>query len=181
MSNLPQDVEVERVQRAGSDRRVQSGLRIERRLLKVLKALAQYKNMTLDEQVWTLARVCEETRMSLRSIAGAFLALWWTLGVLLVVYSVQTAWHALGAGRDGTDVHVAVLASVEAIAGLLFLVPKTMRAGGACLLAVFAVAIVLHGRKGEFASQLLLYAAAVSFVMVHGPVPLGAFLGQAKQ
>lgn len=119
--------------------------------------------------------------MPSKYIARAFLALWWTLGVLLVVYSVQTAWHALAAPRDGIDVHVAILASVEAIAGLLFLVPKTMRAGGACLLAVFAVAFVLHGRKGEFASQLLLYAVAVSFVMVHGRVPLREFLGQAKQ
>jgi hypothetical protein len=119
--------------------------------------------------------------MPSKSVARAFLALWWTLGVLLVVYSVQTAWHALAAHRDGIDVHVAVLASVEAIGGLLFLVPKTMRAGGACLLAVFAAALVLHGRKGEFASQLLLYAVAVGFVMVHGRIPLREFLGQAKQ
>jgi hypothetical protein len=104
------------------------------------------------------------------NIARAFLALWWTLGVLLVVYSVQTAWHALAEARDGIDVHVSVIASVEAIAGLLFLVPKTMRAGGACLLAVFAVAFVMHGSRGEFPSQLLLYVAAVSFVMIHGPM-----------
>jgi hypothetical protein len=113
--------------------------------------------------------------------ARAFLALWWTLGVPLIMYSVQTAWHALAAGRDGIDIHVALLASVEAIAGLLFLVPKTMRTGGACLLAVFAVAFVLHGRKGAFAPQLLLYAVAVSFVMIHGRVPLRALLGRAKQ
>ena len=119
--------------------------------------------------------------MPLKSIARAFLALWWTLGGLLVVYSVQTVWHALAAGRDGIDVHVATLASVEAIAGLLFIVPKTMRAGGACLLAAFAVAFALHARKGEFASQLLLYGVAVSFVMVHGRVPLREFLGPAKQ
>jgi len=114
-------------------------------------------------------------------IARAFLALWWTLGVLLIIYSARTAWQALAAHRGGIDIHVAVLASVEAIAGLLFLVPKTMRAGGACLLAVFAVAFVLHGRKGEFASQLLLYMVAVSFVMIHGRVAPRAFLGQAKQ
>jgi hypothetical protein len=113
--------------------------------------------------------------------ARAFLALWRTLGVLLIMYSGQTAWHALAAGRDGIDVHVAILAAVEAIAGLLFLVPKTMRAGGACLLAVFAVAFVLHGRKGAFAPQLLLYVVAVSFVMIHGRVPLRALLGRPKQ
>jgi hypothetical protein len=112
--------------------------------------------------------------MSSNSVVRGFLALWWTLGVLLVVYSVQAGWHALGAGRNGPDVHVAILAAVEAIAGLLFLVPRTMRAGGSCLLAVFAVAFVLHGIKGEFPSQLLLYAVAVSFVMLHGRVPVRA-------
>ena|ERR1700722_12854158 len=106
--------------------------------------------------------------MPSKSTALAFVALWWTLGVLLIVYSVQSTWHALAANRGRVDAHVAILATVEAIAGLLFLVPKTMRAGGACLLAVFAAGLVLHGREGEFASQLLLYVAAVSFVMAHG-------------
>jgi hypothetical protein len=63
------------------------------------------------------------------NIARAFLALWWTLGILVVMYSVQTIWQALAAGRVGIDVHVTVLAAVEVIAGLLFLFPKTMRAG----------------------------------------------------
>ena len=40
MPTLRQDVEVERVQ---------TGVRMERRLLKVLKALAEYKNMTLGD------------------------------------------------------------------------------------------------------------------------------------
>jgi hypothetical protein len=114
--------------------------------------------------------------MPSKNLVRAFLALWWTFGVLLVVYSVQTAWHALAADSNGIDVHAAILGSAEAIAALLFLVPKTMRAGGVCLLAVFTVAFVLHGIREEFASQLLLYAVAVSFVVVHGPVPLRAFL-----
>jgi hypothetical protein len=115
-----------------------------------------------------------------QNTARAFLALWWTLGILLVAYSVQTAWHSLAAS-SGIDVHVAILASAEAIAGLLFLMPKTMRAGGVCLLAVFALALVLHGMKGEFESQLLIYAVAVSFVMVHGPIPVRAFVERAGQ
>lgn len=40
MPKLRQDIEIERVQ---------TGVRIERRLLKVLKALAEYKNMTLGD------------------------------------------------------------------------------------------------------------------------------------
>jgi hypothetical protein len=114
------------------------------------------------------------------NIARAFLALWWILGILLVAFSVQTAWLSLTAS-SGVDVHVTILASTEAIAGLLFLIPKTMRAGGVCLLAVFAFALVLHGGKGEFQGQLLIYAVAVSLVMVQGPIPLRACLGQAKR
>ena len=113
--------------------------------------------------------------MPSRRVVRAFLALWWTLGVSLVWYSAATAWHALRADGNG-EVHIAILASVEAIAGLLFLVPKTMRAAGMCLLAVFAVALVLHGIKGEFPSQLLLYGVAVSFVMIHGRVPIRVFV-----
>jgi hypothetical protein len=120
------------------------------------------------------ARAREESMPS-RRVVRAFLALWWTLGISLVWYSADTAWHALGAGRNG-DIHVVILASVEAIAGLLFLVPKTMRAGAMCLLAVFATAIVLHGIKGEFPSQLVLYGVAVSFVMIHGRVPIRVFV-----
>ena len=118
--------------------------------------------------------------MGSTNVIRAFIALWWTLGILLIVYSVQTAWQAISAGPTGLGVHVVALASIETIAALLFLVPRTMRAGGSCLLAVFAVAIVLHGIKGEFPSQLLLYGVAVSFVMSHGRVPLRAFLGRAE-
>lgn len=52
---------------------------------------------------------------------------------------------------------------------------------GACLLAAFAVAFILHGRKGAFAPQLALYVVAVGFVMIHGRVPLRSLLGHVKQ
>ena len=101
------------------------------------------------------------------------------LGILLVVYSVQAAWHSLG--TNSANLHVAALSSVEAVAALLFLVPSTMRVAGAYLLAVFALAFVLHDARGEFASQLLLYAAGVTFIRVHDRVPLGVLLGHAEQ
>lgn len=119
--------------------------------------------------------------MPSRHLVRAFFALWWILGILLIAYSVQTAWHSLKSGTDGASLHVAALASVEAVAALLFLVPSTMRVAGVCLLAAFALAFVLHLTRGEFASQLLLYAAGVTFIMVHGRVPLGMLLGHAKQ
>ena len=112
-----------------------------------------------------------QSNQSSQPVVRAFLVFWWTLGLLLIGHSVETAWYALSARRHGIDLHVAGLASVEAIAALLFLVPTTMRAGGSGLLAVFAIAFVLHAIKGELASQLVLYAVAVSFVVVHGRIP----------
>jgi len=119
--------------------------------------------------------------MPSRTLVRAFFALWWVLGALLLVYSVQTVQHAFAASGHGVNFHVAVLASVEAVAALLFLIPRTMRVGGAGLLVVFALAFVLHAASGEFASHLLLYAAGVSFVMAHGRVPLAMLAGPAKQ
>ena len=40
------------------------------------------------------------------------------------------------------------------------------------LLLTIAVAFLLHSLRSQFAGPLLVYAAAVLFVMVHGPVPL---------
>src|SRR5262245_19374225 len=118
--------------------------------------------------------------MPSRTLVRAFFALWWVLGALLLVYSVQAASHSLTASGNGVNLHVAVLAAVEAVAALLFLVPRTMRVGGASLLVVFAFAFVLHALSGEFASHLLLYAAGVSFVMAHGRVPLALLTGHAE-
>jgi hypothetical protein len=118
--------------------------------------------------------------MGSTNVIRAFIALWWTLGILLIVYSVQTAWQAISAGPTGLGVHVVALASIETIAALLFLVPRTMRAGAICLLAAFAGAFVLHGIKREFPSQLLLFAVAVTFVMIHGRVPLRMLLAKGN-
>jgi uncharacterized membrane protein YphA (DoxX/SURF4 family) len=110
--------------------------------------------------------------------ARAFLCLWWVLGGLLTVYSVQAAGDAIAAGSHGGNFHVAILASVETIAAVLFLIPRMMRFGGICLLIVFALALAIHAAKGEFASQLLLYAAAVGFIVAHGPVSVSLLLGR---
>ena len=107
-----------------------------------------------------------------RNLVRAFIALWWTLGAVLVVMSVQTALHGAGHRTDHTDLHLAMLGTVEALAAALFLIPRTMRGGGAVLLGIFAVGFVVHVMHGEFASQLLIYAAGVVFCVVHGPVPL---------
>ena len=103
-----------------------------------------------------------------RRLVLAFVLLWWTLGVVLCYLSVRTVLHAAGAGSR--DVHVALLGAIEAAAALLFLVPRTLRLGAAGLLATFAVAFAAHALQGELRSDLLVFAAAVAFVAVHGPV-----------
>jgi hypothetical protein len=73
-----------------------------------------------------------------------------------------------------TDIHAIVVGSIEAMAALFFLVPHTMRLGGYALLGTFGLALVIHGARGQFAGSLLIFAAAVFFVIVHGPVPWGS-------
>lgn len=106
-----------------------------------------------------------------RRLVRAFVAQWWTAGLLLLVWSAQTAQTALAAGR-GHNPHVALLGLVEAAAAVLFLIPRTMRLGAAALLLTLGVALVAHALQGEFRGDLLFYGAAVLFVAVHGPVPL---------
>jgi len=107
-----------------------------------------------------------------RRLVLSFIALWLTLGLVVLVASVQTFLGAVsGAVHGHSHVHLALLAGIESIAAALFLVPKTMRLGAIGLLATFAVAFIAHALAGEFATILLLYAAGTVFVVVHGPVP----------
>jgi len=113
-----------------------------------------------------------------RRLVRAFLALWITLGLVVLVASARTFVEArAGLVHGPLNVHLAALAGVEAVAALLFLVPRTMRVGGWGLLATFAIAIAAHALTGEFQFTLVLYAAATSFVLVHGPVPWRAAFG----
>jgi hypothetical protein len=110
-----------------------------------------------------------------RRLVFAFLALWLTLGLVLLVASVRTFMAASGGSLHAPgSIHLALLAGVEAMAAALFLLPPTMRLGGSLLLVTFAVALLAHAHAGEFRMDLLLYAAGTAFVMVHGPVPRSA-------
>jgi uncharacterized membrane protein YphA (DoxX/SURF4 family) len=104
------------------------------------------------------------------SLVRAFVALWWTAGSLLLLWSLQTAGRALQAGHHNP--HLALLGIVEAGSAALFLFGRTMRIGAAGLLATFAVAFGVHATGGGFRGDLILYAAVVSFVAAHGAVPL---------
>lgn len=104
-----------------------------------------------------------------RNLVRSFVLLWWTLGIAIGVMSVRTLQHAVTGGRV-LDLHVALLALVELAAALVFLVPRTLRAGAGVLLAVLAVAFLMHAANHEVRWDFLIYAAAVLFVGVHGPL-----------
>ncbi len=107
--------------------------------------------------------------MPRRSVLIAFVILWWTLGVFLLVASVQTVIYSRGAGRP-SDIHGLVIGSIEALAAVLFLIPRTLRIGGVGLLVTIAIALLIHAARGQFPAILLVYAAGVFFVTVHGRV-----------
>lgn len=98
----------------------------------------------------------------------AFIVFHLTLGVVVLILSVMALRSAIARRAGGPEHHIAVLAAVEALSAILFLVPGTLRVGGAGLLLVFAVAAAFHVLRGEFPGPLLIYAAGTVFVMAHG-------------
>lgn len=93
-------------------------------------------------------------------------ALRWTVGLVVLWESCRFALSAEAARtllRMGLPQWIALaLGGVEALASILFLLPKMVRFGGYALLAVFAFAALLHLLHGQFEiGALLVYAAAV--------------------
>jgi hypothetical protein len=99
----------------------------------------------------------------------AFIAFHLTLGLVLLFLSARATLHALAPIAGPADPHVGVLALVEAFGAALFLLPQTLRVGGALLLLTLGLAAVVHALGGQLRADLLVYAAGTWFVMVHGP------------
>jgi hypothetical protein len=92
----------------------------------------------------------------------------WSVGLVVLWQSYRT-FHSSYAGL-GSAVHVAALNRIrlglsgsEIVAAILFLVPPTTIVGGYLLLAIFALAILIHTLHGDFSGMetLLVYGAAV--------------------
>lgn len=98
----------------------------------------------------------------------AFLFLWVVTGIALLYGSVATIKSALGSSHGNP--HLLVLGSIEAVAAVFFLIPRWMRAGGAGLLLTISIAFAVHTLLREFRGDLLLYGAAVLFILIHGPL-----------
>jgi hypothetical protein len=99
------------------------------------------------------------------SLRRAFAVFHATLGLVVLVESVQTVLHALGLRGGAVNHHLVLLALVEAIGAALFLFPPTLSAGGIAMLATFAVAVLVHASRGEFLLDLLVFAAGTLLVM----------------
>ena len=107
--------------------------------------------------------------MAPRPLVRAFLSLYITLGLVVLAQSVQTILAAQRGEITGPDrLHALILGTVETLAALLFLVPRTMRVGAVALLAIFALAFAIHALGGNWHLALLVYAAGVLFVHIHG-------------
>jgi uncharacterized membrane protein YphA (DoxX/SURF4 family) len=111
-------------------------------------------------------------RMPSRDLVRAFLLLYLVTGMVVLFQSLQTVWAAhLGAIRPPDRIHAMILGSLEAVAAVLFLIPRTMRLGAVGLLAVFVTAFALHATHGGPDLGLMIYAAVVLFIRVHGVQP----------
>ena len=90
-----------------------------------------------------------------------------TLGVVVFLQSVGAVLRAHAGGVVvAMRSHLLILAVAEALSAILFLIPKTTKAGGGILLVVFAIVLFVHGVRGEL--TLLVYAAGVVLVMIQG-------------
>lgn len=83
------------------------------------------------------------------------------LGIILAIEAGLTLSHALSVHHD---MHLALVGAIQGLGALLFVWPRTMRAGACVLICLFLISAVVHLVRGEFPSEHLVYAIAVSFM-----------------
>ncbi len=92
-----------------------------------------------------------------------------TLSLVVLLQSLSALHRAMAPQPHGDlNLHLVVLAGAEAVAAILFLIPKTLDIGGTALLVIFGIALLIHGVRGQLA--LFVYAAGILLVMAHGSV-----------
>ncbi|HEU4725436.1 MAG TPA: hypothetical protein VFU59_09095, partial [Candidatus Eisenbacteria bacterium] len=94
----------------------------------------------------------------------SFRIFWWTLGLGLLAMSLQTVVEAHYVKSHQAMLHGILVGGVEAFGAVLFLIPKTMRVGGALLIVAIMAAFVTHTTMRNVRWDLLIYMAAVFFV-----------------
>lgn len=104
--------------------------------------------------------------MTDRTLRRSFIALHVSIVLVALVQSGQVLHHAIGALAEH---HLLVLfAGLQLLGGILFLLPRTLRAGGAVLVVVFAHAAIYQAVNGQFPATALVCAVAALFVTLHG-------------
>ena len=98
-------------------------------------------------------------------LRSAFMIFHAVLGGVLVILSHNALYHSLH--EHGVS-HLTVVAALELVGAVLLLIPRTLKIGGFALLLVLVPGFIAHLTRGEWELQLLIYAAGVYFVMVHG-------------
>lgn len=102
--------------------------------------------------------------MSRKSERNVYTIFHFTLGIVIFIQSLLTLFHSLhGPDESHLGKILPWFAGVEAFAAILLLIPQTLKIGAAILLAIFAVAIILHGPIQQI--SLFVYAAGVLLVM----------------
>ncbi len=114
------------------------------------------------------------------NLRHAFIVFHFTLGAVVLIQSVSTALQAAGVGAaPPANWQLVGFATLEALAAILFLVPRTTRPGGALLTVVLPVAFAVHALGGHVELGLLVYAAGALFVATHGNVLGSGMQGEA--
>jgi hypothetical protein len=106
--------------------------------------------------------------MNPTNVRRSFIAFHLVLGLGLLAGSLETLIHSATTHSAVSHVHVAIVAALEAAAALLFLIPRTMRAGALLLVFTIGLAFLLHALQGEWRPDLAIYATGVWFVYAHG-------------
>jgi uncharacterized membrane protein YphA (DoxX/SURF4 family) len=103
--------------------------------------------------------------MAAQQIRRAFMLFHAVLGLGLLIMGHNTLFHALHERGFG---YLTLVAGLEFVGAILLLIPRTLKLGGVALLVTLIPGFIIHLTRGEWELQLLIYAAGVWFVMVHG-------------
>lgn len=104
--------------------------------------------------------------MADRTFDRSFIALHLTLVLVALVQSGETLHHAIGALAEHQP--FVLFGALQLVGAVLFLVPRTLRVGGAVLVVVFAHAALYEAVNGDFPAASLVYAVAALFVTLNG-------------
>lgn len=106
--------------------------------------------------------------MNSRTTLRAFQLFHAVLGLGLLAMGLIGLGHTIQELDEPGHLHFAFVSGLRAVGAVLLLIPRTIRWGGAALLVVLIPGFVSEAMHGDWELDLLIYAAAVWFVTVHG-------------